>query len=428
MQRFRQKTADHVGFVSTRLAGTDGVSLETAKWASVFERAGLPCYYLAGELDRPDDRCHLVPEAHFRHPLVREIYLDCFGVDHRKRDTTAKIHTLKESLKDSLYEFMGRFAIDLLVVENALAIPMNPALGLALTEVISETGVPTIAHHHDFFWERQRFLTNGIWEYLNMAFPPHLPSIHHVVINSSADNQLSLRTGISGTCIPNVMDFENAPGPLDEYASDAREALGIKADELLLLQPTRVVPRKGIEHALEFAGRLGSGAKLVISHASGDEGYDYQNRIKAYAGLIGADALFVSEVINEFRNTTADGRKIYTLADIYPHADLVTYPSTFEGFGNAFLEAVYFRKPVVINTYSIYCLDIKPKGFKVIEMDGYVTDETVRAAREILDNNNLRESIVDHNYELGIEYYSYKVLKRKLQVLIAECLGSRRHP
>ena len=27
----------NVGFISTRLAGTDGVSLETAKWAKVFE-------------------------------------------------------------------------------------------------------------------------------------------------------------------------------------------------------------------------------------------------------------------------------------------------------------------------------------------------------------------------------------------------------
>jgi len=85
-------------------------------------------------------------------------------------------------------------------------------------------------------------MTNAVWEYLNMAFPPHLPTIQHVVINSSADNQLSLRTGISPTVIPNVMDFENPPpmpgcfescgfdsqngvGTADDYASDVRQAL-----------------------------------------------------------------------------------------------------------------------------------------------------------------------------------------------------------
>ena len=39
-----------------------------------------------------------------------------------------------------------------------------------------------------------------------------------------------------------------------------------------------------------------------------------------------------------------------------PHADLVTYPSTFEGFGNAFLEAIYYCRPIVVNTYSIYAM------------------------------------------------------------------------
>jgi hypothetical protein len=34
-------TSSHnIGFISTRFAGTDGVSLETQKWATVFERLG----------------------------------------------------------------------------------------------------------------------------------------------------------------------------------------------------------------------------------------------------------------------------------------------------------------------------------------------------------------------------------------------------
>ena len=44
--------------------------------------------------------------------------------------------------------------IDLIVPENALSIPMHVPLGMAITELIAETGIPTIAHHHDFYWER----------------------------------------------------------------------------------------------------------------------------------------------------------------------------------------------------------------------------------------------------------------------------------
>jgi len=408
----------HVGFISTRFAGTDGVSLETAKWADVFEKEGFSCFYFGGELDRPPDCSYLVEEAHFTHPDIKDIYNHCFGIHKRGRIITQKIHTVKEKIKDDLYAFIEKFDIDLLVPENSLTIPLNIPLGLAITEVISETEIPTIAHHHDFFWERQQFLTNSVWEYLNMAFPPHLPSIQHVTINSSGDNQLSLRTGISATIIPNVMDFENPPPPLDDYASDVRKALGVEEDELLILQPTRVVKRKGIEHAIELIHRMGKKAKLVISHASGDEGYDYEQRVKEYSRLLNVNTLFVSDIINERRGRTRTGKKIYTLDDIYPHADLVTYPSTFEGFGNAFLEAVYFKKPIVVNKYSIYTFDIEPKGFLTVEIDGFVSEDAVRMARTVLEDPGFCKKMVDTNYEIAKRCFSYSVLRQKLRNLI----------
>ena len=430
----------NVGFISTRFAGTDGVSLETTKWANVFEKVGFTCFYFAGELDRPAASSYLAKEAHFQHPDIKDINLNCFGASVRGRFVTHKIYEVKQILKDHLYKFIEKFELDLLVPENALTIPLNIPLGIALTEVISETGMPTIAHHHDFFWERQHFMTNACWEYLNMAFPPHLPTIEHVVINSSADNQLSLRTGISAWIIPNVMDFEDPPPvsgkfescalepgekrpPSDPYAEDVRDALGVADDELLILQPTRVVKRKGIEHAIELVHRLGMKAKLIISHASGDEGHDYERRVREYSKLMKVDTYFVANIINEQRGKTKNGRKIYTLEDIYPYADLVTYPSNFEGFGNAFLEAVYFCRPIVVNTYSIYTLDIKPKGFSVIEIDGYVTDEAVRKAQKVLTNPDLRKKMVTHNYETARKYYSYSVLEKKLKNIITDATG-----
>jgi len=410
----------NIGFVSTRLAGTDGVSLETGKWAEVFEKEGFKCFYFAGELDRPPECSFLVIEAHFTNLDIRDIYNRCFGVNKRGRAVTKKIQKIKRKLKDHLYRFIEKFEIDILVPQNSLTIPLNIPLGIALTEVISEIQMPTIAHHHDFFWERQQFLKNCVWEYLNMAFPPHLPSIKHVVINSSGDNQLSLRTGISATVIPNVMDFENSPPAIDDYSSDVRQALGIEDDELFILQPTRIVKRKGIEHAIELVNRLGLKAKLVISHASGDEGHGYELRVREYSKMMNVNTIFVSDIIGECRGLTAAGKKIYTLFDIYPHADLVTYPSNFEGFGNAFLEAVYFRKPIVVNNYSIYSIDIQPKGFDVIEIEGYVSGKAVRQTLEVINNPDLCKKMVDKNYEIAMQFYSYSVLQRKLKNLLSD--------
>jgi glycosyltransferase involved in cell wall biosynthesis len=416
----------NVGFVSTRFMGTDGVSLETVKWAEVFESRGFSCYYFAGQLDRPAEGSYLCEAADFRNPVIKEIYKGVYGVHERGRFLTEKIQSVKNRIKDALYEFINRFELDLLVIENALAIPLNIPLGLAITEVLCEIDMPAIAHHHDFFWERQRFLTNAVSDYLKMAFPPHLPGIEHVVISSSAGDQLSLRTGISSRMIPNVMNFKAPPPPPDRYAADVREALGVGEDELFVLQPTRIVKRKGIEHAIELVHRLNQPAKLVISHASGDEGYQYEQRIREYSALMGVDTIFVSDIIDDHRGTTPDGRKIYTLHDIYPHADLVTYPSNYEGFGNAFLEAIYFKKPIVVNTYSIYTVDIQPKGFSVIEIDGFVTEQALRDTRKVLNDANLKKRLVDHNYEVARTYYSYDVLYKELGNLIAKAAGCSR--
>lgn len=425
-----EQTARHhnhrIGVVSTRLSGNDGVSLETEKWTEVLERLGNQCFYLAGESDRPEERVRLVPEVHFSHPEIQALHAVAFAERSRPPEITRAIHRMTEHIKQEIYAFVHQFDVELLLLENALTIPLNLPLGIALTEFIAETSFPTIAHHHDFFWERKRFLVNCVWDYLNMAFPPHLPSIRHVVINSSASNQLSLRTGISAMIIPNVMDFDHpAQGP-DRYVDDLKKDVGIQEGELFFLQPTRVVQRKGIEHAIDLLRRLDLRARLVISHASGDEGHGYEQYIRRYAELMQVNVNFISDVIRENRGLTEDGRRIYTLADVYPFADLVTYPSTIEGFGNAFLEAIYYRRPLLVNNYSIFAIDIKPKGFRVVEFDGFISDDTVDEVRRLMGDRALCQEMTEHNYELARRHYSFAMLERRLQTLLSECFGEEK--
>lgn len=440
--------ARRIGFISTRFAGTDGVSLETAKWAAVIERMGHQCFYFSGLSDRPSEISYVVPEAFYRHPTIdainqivyasswgrlhqgrkahpemEELHQDFFSEYIRPARVTKQIQDLKENFKEHLYKFAYQFRLEALIIENALTIPLNLPLGLALTEFIAETGYPVIAHHHDFYWERQRFQINSVHDYLATAFPPRLPSIRHVVINSVQAHQLASRLGIDSMIIPNVMDFDFPPPPLDDYAMGARADLGVAADQYLILQPTRIIQRKGIEHAIELTKRLGLPAELVISHAAGDEGTDYEKRVREFAALLDVKVNFESAIVGDTRALTPDGRKIYTLADIYPHADLVTYPSSIEGFGNAFLEAVYFQRPLLVNNYSIYEADIKPKGFQVIEFDGFISERTLSEVRYLLKHPELVEEECRHNYELAKRYYSFTMLERRLKFLLADCFG-----
>lgn len=416
-------TPRRIGFVSTRFAGTDGVSLETRKWAEVLTRLGHTCSFLAGESDYPAERSRVVPEAHFMHPEILATFTTAFAERTRPPALTAQIQTLAARLKQALYEWARDFDIELVIIENALTIPLNIPLGIALTEYLAETGKPAIAHHHDFFWERKRFLVSCIWDYLDGSFPPHLPNLRHVVINSLAAEELSLRNHIFSLLVPNVMDFEHPPAPPDEYVSDLRAELGIAPGERFILQPTRIIPRKGIEHAVELVGRLGHPARLVISHSGGDEGEAYVKRVREYAELLHVPVQFAAERVGPERGFTADGRRIYSIADVYQEADLVTYPSSLEGFGNAFLEAVYFRRPLVVNNYSVFQADIKPRGFRVIEFDGFITDHTIAQARAVLENRTLAQEMTELNYAIAVRYFSYAVLTRRLETLLAEAFG-----
>ena len=418
MQSPPHLSSHRIGFVSTRFNGTDGVSLETRKWAQVLERLGQSVYYFAGQSDQPKEISFVVPEAHFLHADVQSIAGISYRSPTRPQEITNRIHELRSYLKDRLYEFIKKFDIQLLIAENALSIPLNIPLGLALAELIAETGIPVIAHHHDFFWERKRFLVNCIGDYLEMAFPPRLPSIHHVVINSLAATEMGKRRGIDVRVIPNVMDFDNPPNPPDDYTASLRADLGVDLDEQFFLQPTRPLQRKGIEYAIELIRRLGTKARLVISHAGGDEGGEYIEHMRTLAKLMDVHVNFVSDIISTERGATRDGHKVYTLEDVYPFADLVTFPSLLEGFGNAFLETVYYRRPIFINNYTIYAIDIKPKGFRAVEFNGFITDETIKHVQKILGDRRYVEEMTEHNYQLGRQFYSFTVLERQLQVLL----------
>ena len=419
-----QNPTKRFGFISTRFAGTDGVSLEARKWAQVLRRGGHENYWFAGKLDTEPSHSILVPEAFFEHEENRWINSQVFGRRSRSRECTNRIQESKEILKDRLYEFLDKFKIDVIVAQNCLTIPMHVPLGLALAEVVVESRLPTIAHHHDFYWERDRFAITAIPDYLEMAFPPKFTNIQHVVINSPAREQLAHRMGLNSVVIPNVLDFSIPPPSVDDFSASFRKDVGLTDDDVMILQPSRIVSRKGIEHAVELVRRLGNPKyKLVVSHEAGDEGLEYQEFLVDYAASVGVDMRIASRQISTMRSEDKELGRHYTLWDVYLHADLVTYPSLYEGFGNAFLEAVFFRKPLLVNRYSIYIRDIEPKGFTVIEMNGYVARAAVGEVRRVLEDAQYRKSMVDHNFKLAQRYYSYEVLERRLGHLLSNIFG-----
>src|SRR5690606_19138851 len=176
----RRERTMRIAFVATRLAGVDGVSLEVAKIADVLTRLGHEVFYCAGELEPGGPPGRLIPEMHFHHPSIQDVQRDAFSGTEPSAALDAEIQRLADDLRPALRAFVDDFAIDVLCVHNAFCIPMQLPLGVALADLVEEMSIPTLAHNHDFYWERERFLVNRVPHILKRAFPPVLPSVRQI--------------------------------------------------------------------------------------------------------------------------------------------------------------------------------------------------------------------------------------------------------
>jgi glycosyltransferase involved in cell wall biosynthesis len=409
-----------IGFIATRLCGTDGVTLEVEKWARVLRQMGHEVFFCAGELCDYAKDGTLIPKLHFGDQSIQALSQRAFDSNGEVdgEQLADQIYATADELRAPLRHFIRENKLNLIIVQNALTIPMNLPMGVCLSGLIAELGIATIAHHHDFYWERQRYQTNNILDLLDTTFPAKLPSIQHVTLNTIAQKRLKARRSIDSIVIPNVHDFATPPPGIDDYNADFRENLGLGLEDLFVMQPTRVLQRKGIEMAIELVCRLDlPQARLFITHRASDEGLAYWHWLKREAQVMGVQVQLIDHLIANER-ASIKGHKVYSLWDAYSHADLVTYPSLYEGFGNALLETVYFKKLTVVNRYPVYNADIRPLGFEFIELDGFVDDKEVEETRRLLRDPDAVKAMVEKNFAIAHEHFSLQVLEQKLEEVL----------
>jgi glycosyltransferase involved in cell wall biosynthesis len=395
-----------IGIVAARLGDVDGVSFETQKWQTVLTGLGhevIRCAGSLGETAGPEDV--VVPEMRFDDTAAADVTAAAFIPAADPRQVRAEIDRLAARIASHVSRWIEAARIDLLIVQNAWAIPMQLPLAVAMANVVRESGIAAIGHHHDFWWERERFESCVVPDVLDEAI---------------AAAELKARRGIDSTVVPNVFDFDEPLPP--GSAADARRLrreLGVAIGGLLFVQPTRVVPRKGIELAVEMVARLGHpNSALLITSPAGDEGHQYLEELLDLAARRNVDLLYQPGRFHP--GTIAPlASPAHNLADGYIAADVITYPSFYEGFGNALIESVYFRKLVIVNRYAVYDADIRPHGFRFIELSGAVTDAAVDELRSALADPTRRAADAEHNFEVGREQFGYDRLRRELTDLIA---------
>ena len=441
-----------------RVGGTDGVSLEIEKRKEILEKHGYIVKLIAG--GRSNGADYTIKEMEWDNgviPIIKENGFIHFGRnDLSAEELKRKMNKVSLLIEEKLEKIQEKEKFDLCLVHNIFSFGGHIAAAKAFSKWINRYRLPTLATHHDFFWERKEFeipINEYLRGYLKKFMPPKSTYIKHVVINSLAQKELRRRNNIESSVMPDVFNFKQKPWVKDKFNSDFLKEFDIKPNDLIILQATRVIPRKGIELAFEYATALQkkiqstvwikklSGKKiynnkrlsnkpritLILAGYAEDEKRDYLFKLKSKAFDSRLNVKFISGHVKSSRKFS-HGVKTYALWDAYVYADIISFPSVWEGWGNQFIEAIFAKKPLVIHEYPVYAKDIKQEGYKIISLgnnsikkdqDGLYTlpqeniDKAVKQTLEWLINSNLQAKL-EKNFQIGKKYHDYEVLEKFL--------------
>jgi len=409
-----------IGIIIGRIGGVDGVALETEKWIDILKKLGHDVFIMSGEFEswKMDyERDFLLPSLSFFSAEAEwEQRKAFFEPDKDPGPLLEHIENWSSRIEKAILNWVKRKKIEVLLSENASALPCQLSMGIAIKKVIKRTGLPIVTHDHDFHWERgERYLSvhPEVNQYVDDNFPLLLPNVRHAVINTFGVETFKKRFDIEATLVPNVMDFNRVYGvPTPENEMFLRD-VGVKKGEIALLQVTRIVRRKGIETAISLIDQLDDKKlKLVITgNNNDDENKEYYNELidQIHALNLSNQVIFASHKVLDHKD----------LSDVYAHGRACTYFSTYEGFGNAFVEGVLAKKPIFVNDYKpVYMQDIGNKGFETVMIENSnLTNQKVQQMSDIIYNPERCKEIGAYNFKLGQKYFSYDVLEEKLNKL-----------
>ncbi len=439
-----------IGIIHYRAGRTDGVSLEMEKRKTILQQLGCEVKIISGPLQNGSD--FIIEELEFDTPAIREIKENAFAYFNQTTLSPAqllhRIQQISSQIESAFLQYHQQEKFDALLVHNIFSHGRHIAAASAFTRIAQKTELPIISTNHDYYWEREEYqhpTSPEIQEYLTTYIPPKLPNITHVSINSIARERLLELRGIDSVVFPDIFDFCQPQWQPHQFNSDFLKTIGVQPHDLIVLQATRIVQRKGIELAIHFVEELSrrkrefigkslyNGKKIfgdseiifLLAGYAEDSAKSYLEKLKREIRRKNIRAKFVHRYIGAQRS--AGPPKIYSLWDAYVYADLITYPSLYEGWGNQFIEAVFARKPVVLFEYPVFERDIQPEGYAYISLGNqYDTREDGLAVIPRLTMHKAVESavkwllsdetpqILEHNAALGKQFHDYAVMRQFL--------------
>ncbi|WP_036224199.1 mannosylglucosylglycerate synthase [Mesoaciditoga lauensis] len=418
----------------------DGVSLEMEKWKSVLESMGHEVHMVAGNVSPAVDV--YIKEMGFEDEKYHWINHNAFEkLEAPKQEVLNAIEGKAKEIEMLFDEHLSSY--DLLIPNNIWSLGAYLPSAIALARYARKTEKKFIAHNHDFWWERDYFLNYTFEEIGNMLeeyCPPDLPNVKHVVINEKAKEAMKRRKGLEATVVPNVMNFDAPPFVSEKLNEGVRKYFNISAGDIVFLQATRITPRKAIELAIDLIGEFKKAVKNYVGHKMYNN-QEFSGRVLlAFSGMCEdntewyRDELYDYakekgvEVLNMYGSVE---EKKWSFWDLYSIADMVTYPSILEGWGNQLLEAIMAKKPVALFEYEIFKSDIKPSGLEYVNLGDVFTkkgdfvkikpeilEKGAKECLKILFDKEVYEKMVEKNFKIGREFFGYATLKKLIEEIM----------
>jgi len=147
-----------IGIIIGRIGDVDGVALETEKWIKILKELGHEVFILSGSFRKnvvDPDHEELIPNLSFFSPNCEWEQNRAFFFPPDKPDELLKhLHSISDGLAIRMFKWVMQNKLDLIISENASALPAHLSMGMAIKKLVDTTGIRVICHDHDFSWER----------------------------------------------------------------------------------------------------------------------------------------------------------------------------------------------------------------------------------------------------------------------------------
>ena len=107
------------------------------------------------------------------------------------------------------------------------------------------------------------------------------------------------------------------------------------------------------------------------------------------------------------------GLNLFEMACIYQDAEMLIYPSIFEGFGIPILEALFSKIPVI--TSKDGCFE-EAGGEDSIYIDPLSKDEITKAINRISNDENFKKNMIEKGYNFAQKFTDKKIANNLIQV------------